>query len=234
MCKIWNGSDENCWRYRADTILSTDGRTDGRTMWNQYIPFNFVEAGSIMTCPTLCNGCNYITTVGLKLIHVSKRASGGSNTNVNCIEWDTSLKYHRNIYWLRSFALSTLPCGMPCRRSTRPSAAPCSECHWGTPADRQGWDSPPGAEKEVETVVQSIVEQSWCFGVSRVCSAIYKYGWANMGNSKAIYTKWITKTIKPNVCTQWWRFKRIALKTLKYMIMSWFGNVLLISCSLWR
>ena len=33
--QIWNGSDEYCWRYRADTILSTDGqmdrRTDGRT-----------------------------------------------------------------------------------------------------------------------------------------------------------------------------------------------------------
>ena len=24
---IWNGSDEYCWRYRADTILSTDGQT---------------------------------------------------------------------------------------------------------------------------------------------------------------------------------------------------------------
>ena len=29
--QIWNGSDEYCWRYRADTILSTDGQTDGRT-----------------------------------------------------------------------------------------------------------------------------------------------------------------------------------------------------------
>ena len=26
--QIWNGSDKYCWRYRADTILSTDGHTD--------------------------------------------------------------------------------------------------------------------------------------------------------------------------------------------------------------
>ena len=25
--QIWNGSDEYCWRYRVDTILSTDGQT---------------------------------------------------------------------------------------------------------------------------------------------------------------------------------------------------------------
>ena len=31
--QIWNGSDEYCWRYRADTILSTDGQTDRRTDW---------------------------------------------------------------------------------------------------------------------------------------------------------------------------------------------------------
>ena len=29
-CLIRKGSDEYCWRYRADTILSTDGQTDGR------------------------------------------------------------------------------------------------------------------------------------------------------------------------------------------------------------
>ena len=28
---IWNGSSKNCWRYRADTIPSTDGRTDRQT-----------------------------------------------------------------------------------------------------------------------------------------------------------------------------------------------------------
>ena len=44
--QIWNESDEYWWSYRADTILSTDGRTDGRTTRNQYDPpFNFVEAG---------------------------------------------------------------------------------------------------------------------------------------------------------------------------------------------
>ena len=26
--QIWNGSEEYCWRYKADTILSTDGQTD--------------------------------------------------------------------------------------------------------------------------------------------------------------------------------------------------------------
>ena len=29
--QIWNGSDEYSWRYRADTILSTDGQTDRQT-----------------------------------------------------------------------------------------------------------------------------------------------------------------------------------------------------------
>ena len=42
--QIWNWSDEYCWRYRADTILSTDGQTrrhgqtHWRTRWNQYTP----------------------------------------------------------------------------------------------------------------------------------------------------------------------------------------------------
>ena len=43
--QIWNGSDEYCWRYRADTILSTDGQTD--KVIPVYPPFNFVEAGGI-------------------------------------------------------------------------------------------------------------------------------------------------------------------------------------------
>ena len=34
--QIWNGSDEYCWRYRTDTILSTDGQTDWRTKLKQY------------------------------------------------------------------------------------------------------------------------------------------------------------------------------------------------------
>ena len=29
--EIWNRSDEYCWRYRADTILSKDGQTDRRS-----------------------------------------------------------------------------------------------------------------------------------------------------------------------------------------------------------
>ena len=62
--QIWNGSDEYCWRYRADTILSTDGkadtilstdgemerRTDEQTdkVKQVYPPFNFVKARGIM------------------------------------------------------------------------------------------------------------------------------------------------------------------------------------------
>ena len=58
--QIRNGSDKYCGRYRADTVLSTDRRTDGRTdrrtdgrtTWNQYTPppplFNFIEAGGII------------------------------------------------------------------------------------------------------------------------------------------------------------------------------------------
>ena len=40
--QIWNGSDEYCWWYRADTILSTDRQTD--KVKPVYPPFNFVEA----------------------------------------------------------------------------------------------------------------------------------------------------------------------------------------------
>ena len=43
--QIWNRSDEYCWRYRADTILSTDGQTD--KVIPVYPPINFVEAGGI-------------------------------------------------------------------------------------------------------------------------------------------------------------------------------------------
>ena len=49
--QIWNGSDEYCWRYRADTILSTDGQTD--KVKPVYPPFNFVEADGI-TRQTRC------------------------------------------------------------------------------------------------------------------------------------------------------------------------------------
>ena len=44
--QIWNGSDKYCWRYRADTILSTDGQTD--KVKAVYPPFNFAEAGGMI------------------------------------------------------------------------------------------------------------------------------------------------------------------------------------------
>ena len=50
--QIWNGSDEYCWRYRADTILSTDGRTDGQGE-SSIPPFNFAEARGIITQITI-------------------------------------------------------------------------------------------------------------------------------------------------------------------------------------
>ena len=44
--QIWNGFVEYSWRYRVDTILSTDGQTD--KVIPVYSLFNFVEAGDIM------------------------------------------------------------------------------------------------------------------------------------------------------------------------------------------
>ena len=44
--QIWNGSNKYCWRYRADTILSTDGQMD--KVKPVYPRFNFVEAGGII------------------------------------------------------------------------------------------------------------------------------------------------------------------------------------------
>ena len=43
--QIWNGSDEYCWRYRVDTILSTDVQTDRRTKWYQYTPVQLRWSG---------------------------------------------------------------------------------------------------------------------------------------------------------------------------------------------
>ena len=43
--KMWNRSEKYYWRYRADTILSTDEPTDRRTMWNQYTPFQLCWSG---------------------------------------------------------------------------------------------------------------------------------------------------------------------------------------------
>ena len=44
--QIWNGSGRYCWRYRADTILSTDGQTE--KVKPGYPTLNFVEAGGII------------------------------------------------------------------------------------------------------------------------------------------------------------------------------------------
>ena len=52
--QIWNGSDEYCWRYRADTILSTDWQTD------KVKPVYFVEAGGIITYPNSLWPCDFI------------------------------------------------------------------------------------------------------------------------------------------------------------------------------
>ena len=68
--QIWNGSDEYCWRYRADTILSTDGQTD--KVKPVYPPFNFVEAGGIkMHLNSVKIPINYLTTREI-LNHESK------------------------------------------------------------------------------------------------------------------------------------------------------------------
>ena len=58
-----------CWRYRADTILSTDGwtegqtnrRIDGQTRWNQYSP---LSTSLKCVCVCVCGGGGY-TNVNL-------------------------------------------------------------------------------------------------------------------------------------------------------------------------
>ena len=61
---IWNGSGEHCWRYRADTILSTDGLTNNWTDGQRdkkkpvYPPPplpNFVVSGDIMIFKLFCH-----------------------------------------------------------------------------------------------------------------------------------------------------------------------------------
>ena len=68
--QIWNGSNQNCRRYRADTGCRTDagrmqdGRTDGQTKWNQYTPQQLCCAGGIMrktsqSIPVTPNGLHF-------------------------------------------------------------------------------------------------------------------------------------------------------------------------------
>ena len=45
---IWKESIQNCRCYRADTAAGTDGRTDGRTEWNQYTPQQLRCSGGII------------------------------------------------------------------------------------------------------------------------------------------------------------------------------------------
>ena len=100
--QIWNGSDKFCWRYRAETILSTDGQTD--KVKPVYPPFNFVEVGGITTnliimagcwClgidkwfnPTLGNGYIYLCMLRFKLIDVSKKGPCGQTL---CCPWHST------------------------------------------------------------------------------------------------------------------------------------------------
>ena len=75
--QIWNGSHKYCWRYRADTILSTDGQTDGRTgrqtdkVKPVYPPFNFVEAEGIMIPTNNSDGQAYPYVLAM-IVHSDK------------------------------------------------------------------------------------------------------------------------------------------------------------------
>ena len=87
---IWKESIQNCRCYGADTAAGTDGRTDGRTdrrtEWNQYTPQQLIHSQTGCNRwslgmdkwfhPTLYNGCNYLSMLGLKWIQVSKGAPG--------------------------------------------------------------------------------------------------------------------------------------------------------------
>ena len=42
-CIIWNGSNRNCRCYRAETGCRTEGRTDRRTDWKQYIYYYILQ-----------------------------------------------------------------------------------------------------------------------------------------------------------------------------------------------
>ena len=77
MCK-WNGSGKYCWRYIADTILSTDGQTD--KVKSVYPPFNFVEAGGIMSLmhTHFLYGCSPMSHAGHT--NVMKRCIRTNNT----------------------------------------------------------------------------------------------------------------------------------------------------------
>ena len=56
---MWNGSGEYCGRYRVDTIIQTDGWTDGHGETSIH-PFNFVEQGNNKTV-CIFHGIYYIT-----------------------------------------------------------------------------------------------------------------------------------------------------------------------------
>ena len=72
LCLIWKESIQNCRRYRADTTCGTDGRTDGRTEWNQYTPPTTSLFGGYneLQCPlstSWIEGTRWITSKKLKL-----------------------------------------------------------------------------------------------------------------------------------------------------------------------
>ena len=77
--QIWNASEEHCWRYRADTILSTDRQTDrvkpvppfqlrwsGR--YNKVALFYFPNAGHVYI-----RGLNFVITVSVLVLPASTR-----------------------------------------------------------------------------------------------------------------------------------------------------------------
>ena len=93
--QIWNGSDEYCWRYREDTILSTDGQTD-RQMDKVKPIYNFDEAEGIITYMTLTH-CGLVMSYGDKYLH-----QHWFRTSSNCLMPDSTkpltgpiLTYHQ-------------------------------------------------------------------------------------------------------------------------------------------
>ena len=96
--EIWNGSGGYSWWYRADTILPTDGQTDGGTdgltRWNQYTPLStsMKPGGGGTKCHRKSKICCSLAIIGCLFKDYVKYESGGAcgfcgSDNDGQIDW---------------------------------------------------------------------------------------------------------------------------------------------------
>ena len=129
--QIWNGSDEYCWRYRADTILSTDGQTDKVKPVDP--TSNSVEARAIKTAcvkittnsQSLSRLCNMANIALLVAIPNTAQMSQWAAISCPHLIWDkmAQLAITLALRWIEDF---------PCKIHSDKSKIQISQCYLKT------------------------------------------------------------------------------------------------------